>query len=164
MQPTVALVQQPGLQSSKLRPSVGAHQSLSYRPTRLTAHRTALAPQAFVRGTCGMPFGAGRASQQVLEQMLQEIASVSPSSRRSTELPLAVDAADEGEAYVFSADIPGVQRQDLKVSPIVMAYRISLSWTAAVVTCTLPWVVRLQIREPRMCKQRAYTVYSVSPV
>lgn len=62
-----------------------------------------------------MPFGAGRASQQILEQMLQDAVTVDSPASRDFGLPLAVDAADEGEEYVFFADIPGVQRQDLKV-------------------------------------------------
>lgn len=115
MQSTMALLQQPGLCASKHTSRPNAHNALSFLPSRTSARRAAVVPCAFVRGTCGMPFGAGRASQQILEQMLQDAVTVGSSASRDFELPLAVDAADEGEEYVFFADIPGVQRHDLKV-------------------------------------------------
>ena len=66
-----------------------------------------------------MPFGYRRADQQLMNQMLREVMGLSGSQSpaRDFELPLAVDAADEGSAYVFRADIPGVLRTDLKVPP-----------------------------------------------
>ncbi|KAK9817344.1 hypothetical protein WJX74_006521 [Apatococcus lobatus] len=115
MQSTMSLVQQPGLHSSKLNSRSGAQQLLSSLPARVAVRRAVVPPQAFVRGTCGMPFGAGRASQQILEQMLQDAATVGSAAVRDIDLPLAVDAVDEGEEYLFFADLPGVQRQDLKV-------------------------------------------------
>ena len=68
-----------------------------------------------------MPFGERRADQQMMNQMLREVMGLSSSQSpaRDFELPLAVDAADEGSAYVFRADIPGVLRTDLKVPPRV---------------------------------------------
>ena len=118
---TMSRAQQPLVHSSRLSFRSALSQQLVPSVPRPAARRCAAAPQAFVRGSCGMPFGARRADQQVLDQMLREVMGMgsagSQPAARDFELPLAVDAADEGSAHVFRADIPGVLRQDLKVLP-----------------------------------------------
>ena len=114
-------VQQPTVHSSKPSSRSALSPHLVPSVPRPAARRYAAAPQAFVRGCCSMPFGARRADQQVLDQLFREVMGFdsggSQPAARDFELPLAVDAADEGSAYVFRADIPGVLRQDLKVLP-----------------------------------------------
>ena len=65
-----------------------------------------------------MPFGVRR-ERQILDQMLRDglgLGFHGPAPAAGDyEVPLAVDAADEDDAYVFRADIPGVFREDLKV-------------------------------------------------
>ncbi len=80
-----------------------------------------MVPQAYVRGNCGKSFRFGRGldSQGILERMLRDSIDVEKTSSswtdRKYELPLSIDAVDEEDAYVFVADVPGVDRTHLKV-------------------------------------------------
>ncbi|KAK9838918.1 hypothetical protein WJX74_005872 [Apatococcus lobatus] len=119
MQTTMSSMQQSLARTSRLSSRPAVSQQLRASVIRPAARRGASAPEAFLRGRCGMPSGNRRADQQVLDQMLREVMGLSFSGAqqagRDFELPLPIDAADEGSAYVFRADIPGVLRQDLKV-------------------------------------------------
>ncbi|KAK9839004.1 hypothetical protein WJX74_007655 [Apatococcus lobatus] len=119
MQTTTSSMQQSLARTSRLSSRPAVTQQFHSSVVRPAARRCTSAPQAFLRGGCGMPSGYRRADQQVLDQMLREVMGLSsPGSQqaaRDYKLPLPVDAADEGSAYVFRADIPGVLRQDLRV-------------------------------------------------
>ncbi len=109
------LVQPSRLSSSSALSTTNVPAAAILRPAR-RAQRTV--PQAFMGGYCGSPFAASRVNQQILQQMFQQASDMARSPTETSsdfELPLAVDAADEGDMYVFRADIPGVQRADLKV-------------------------------------------------
>ena len=119
MQTIMSCLQQPTIIASKLSLRSAASQRLVSPMSYSTGRRSPTPPQAIMRGICGMPFGDTQANQQVMDQMLRQCLGLDCSGSQSAaadfELPLAVDAAEEGSTYVFRADIPGVLRENLKV-------------------------------------------------
>lgn len=71
-------------------------------------------------GYNGRPFsGSGTASEELLENMLRDLAeSVFPGSTTQSQqdLRLAVDEHETLIGYVYYADIPGVQQDNLQVN------------------------------------------------
>ena len=118
MQSTLTRVQQPAIQSPRLSARFSLSNTLPAVSVRHSTRRPIKAPQAYFRPNSGLPFWAARAGQAILEEMLQEVNDVSSysSAAKDFELPLAVDSAEEEDAYVFRADIPGVHRANLKVN------------------------------------------------
>ena len=106
-------------------------------------------------GYNGKPFsGSGTASEELLESMIRDLAeSVFPGSTAQTQqdMRLAVDAHETLVGYVYYADIPGVQQDNLKVnSRLVLALflRASLPLLASAILIGSIATLR-DIMEPR---------------
>eukprot|EP00208_Stichococcus_sp_RCC1054_P006089 CAMPEP_0206134452 /NCGR_PEP_ID=MMETSP1473-20131121/14_1 /ASSEMBLY_ACC=CAM_ASM_001109 /TAXON_ID=1461547 /ORGANISM="Stichococcus sp, Strain RCC1054" /LENGTH=229 /DNA_ID=CAMNT_0053526059 /DNA_START=199 /DNA_END=888 /DNA_ORIENTATION=- len=109
------------------RPSRQQQQQQARRQQRSSPARAASCrPNAFMGGPWGamgpMGFGCGTVRPEDWNRMAQEFekawktgAAMNFSSCQDVQMPMATDVAETRDAFVFTADLPGVQKQNTKV-------------------------------------------------